>query len=161
MSDDVLKIIPADSRFIPSSNTHDRAVTLLEEMLPDGEMCEAKSFETLQFIDAGENHEAVICPACGARLALNSFQENDPAMDWWFETQDAMQNLPIETIQTTMRCCNAVVPLTSVHFDWPAGFAHFELCIWNPNIDRNLNDSEMAKLEAVLGCKLRQVRAHY
>lgn len=161
MSDDVLKIIPDDPEFVPSPNTHKKAVSVLEEMLPDGEMCEAESFDNLQFIDGGENLEAVVCPACGKRVVLNSLTEDHPGMAWWFETERLMETVLVEKLQTDMPCCNSTVPFTSLTFDWPAGFAHFELCIWNPNIARNLNDSEMAKLEAVLGCKLRQVRAHY
>jgi len=130
-------------------------------MLPDGEMCEAKSFDKLQFIDAGANLEAIVCPACGGRFPLDPYTQNDPGAAWWYETQDVMASASIEKVQTTMPCCKATVPFTALEFEWPAGFAHFELSIWNPNIARNLSDAEMGKLEAILGCKLKQVRAHY
>jgi hypothetical protein len=51
------------------------------------------------------------------------------------------------------------VPFTSLEFDWPCGFTHFELSIWNQNVN-NLAVKQLSKLEDVLGCKLRQIRTH-
>jgi hypothetical protein len=72
-----------------------------------------------------------------------------------------MQATAMEALQTRMPCCHATVPLTTLEFDWPAGFARFELRIWNPNVARDLDQGQLARLEAVLGCRLRQIRSHY
>lgn len=161
MSDDVLKIIPHDPEFVPEASTYDQAVALLGEILPDGEMCEAKAFDRLEFIDPGANLEAVVCPACGVRLELDPFTEEDPGMAWWYNMQDSMQDSSVESVATALPCCRTVVPFKTLQFDWPAGFARFELSIWNPGIARNLNDEELGELETIFGCKLKQVRAHY
>ncbi|MGI9235560.1 MAG: hypothetical protein ACR2RD_18155 [Woeseiaceae bacterium] len=161
MSDDVLKIIPSDCQFVPDAGTHTKAVQLLESMLPDGEMCEVESFDNVEFIDAGSNLEAILCPACGDRFELDPFTEGDAGMTWWYKVQDSMMGITVEDLQTTMPCCNASIPFTTLSFDWAAGFARFELSIWNPNISRTLNEEELTKLERTLGCELRQVRAHY
>jgi hypothetical protein len=72
MSDHVLSIIPIDQNYIPNAAAQQIAVALLQEMLPDGEMCEAKAYDRLQFIDQGENCEAVLCPSCGKRFPSTS-----------------------------------------------------------------------------------------
>ena len=41
-----------------------------------------------------------------------------------------------------MPCCGASVLFTSLQFDRPAGFAHFELSIWNPNIEGGLPSTQ-------------------
>lgn len=60
-----------------------------------------------------------------------------------------------------MPCCSQSVAATALTFDWPAGFAKFELWMMDPNIAENLDDDQLEKLESVLGCELMQVRAHY
>jgi hypothetical protein len=45
--------------------------------------------------------------------------------------------------------------------DWPAEFARFELSILDPGIHDPLSTDQLAKLEKILECELRQVRAHY
>ena len=130
-------------------------------MLPDGEMCKAEVYDELHFIDQGNNCEAVLCPSCGRQFAIDFFTENDPGMTWWFEVTDAISNSgSIREVQTRMPCCGASVPFTSLEFDWPAGFAHFALSIWNPNVaDKLLTIEQMSKLENVLGCKLTDTSA--
>ena len=51
--------------------------------------------------------------------------------------------------------------LNALRYIWPAGFARFSLCAMNPNIGGVLAAKDVSALEDVLGCKLRQVYAHY
>jgi hypothetical protein len=83
------------------------------------------------------------------------------AFEWWYDLGERMEQDPAETNVTSIPCCSASVRLVDLEFDWPAGFARFELSIRNPNVVENLSTSTLAELEAILGCKLRQVRAHY
>jgi hypothetical protein len=162
VSDDVLSIIPMDQDYIPSAGAQQIAVALLKEMLPEGEMCRAEVYEQLQFIDQGQNCESVLCPSCGKRFPIDPFIEHDPGMVWWYEVTEATSTRGIEQLQTTMPCCRAQVPFTSLRFDWSAGFARFRLSIWNTNAaDGLLTAEQLGRIEAVLGCKLMQIRAHY
>ena len=161
MSDDVLRIIPRDITFVPTPEGQAKAVEKLEEILPDGEMCNTEVYEDVTFIDCGGNLERISCPACGKDIEIDYFEENDPGTNWWYEVTDKLQTAKAQSLETKLPCCNAVVPFTQIKFDWPAGFSMFELSIYNPNIDRNLNDAELSQLETVLGCSLSQVRAHY
>ena len=71
LSDDVLSLIPVDQDYVPSAEARAKAVVLLQELLPDGEMCETKVYDELRFIDQGANCEAVLCPSCGGRLKID------------------------------------------------------------------------------------------
>jgi hypothetical protein len=152
MSDDYLKIIPVDAHHVPPADRHANAIEYLEHLFPEGEDCTVEVYDAVQFIDQGANFEAALCPACGARLELS---------EWWYDLGERMEQDPAESIVTTLPCCSASVRLLDLQFDWPAGFARFELSIRNPNVSENLSAPTLAELEAILGCKLRQVRAHY
>lgn len=161
MSDDYLKIIPADTHHVPPVERHIKAVEYLKDLLPGGEECTVDVYDTVQFIDQGGNMEAIICPACGARHEIDHSSDEDPVLQWWCTLGDQMELRPAESIVTTTSCCRAQVRLIDLEFDWPAGFARFELSIRNPNISENLATPQLAELETILGCALRQVRAHY
>ena len=74
---------------------------------------------------------------------------------------------PIRQFQTTMPCCRASIALTSLQFDMPAGFARFELCAVDPDIESDvkgvttLSAQRINTLEAALSCKLKQIEARY
>jgi hypothetical protein len=161
MSDDYLKIIPASPDHVPPKRTHLYALTLLEAFFPEGEDFQVGIYDGIEFIDQGENIEAVICPACMKRLEMNHFTEGDPIVAWWYDLSETMENTAVTSITTKMPCCGRVVRLTELEFDWPAGFARFELNVMNPNVAENLTQSQLHELEQILGCQLRQVRAHY
>jgi hypothetical protein len=118
-------------------------------------------YDRIQFIDQGENIEAVVCPACKKRSHLEHFKENDPVVAWWYDLSDAMCETDVETLTTGMPCCGAKVRIMELEFDWPAGFARFELSVMNPNSGDNLTETQIGDLEQILGCPLRQVRSHY
>ena len=63
------------------------------------------------------------------------------------------------TLTVTVPCCGGQVSLNDLRYDWPCGFARFELEAWNPNRDR-LTADELAQLAAALGCEVRQILAH-
>jgi hypothetical protein len=86
-------------------------------------------FEHIEFIDQGENLGAVVCSACHTKTVLDHFTEGDPGMKWWFGLDDLMQGKRIDQVETSLPCCGQPVPFTSLEFDWPAGFARFELSV--------------------------------
>ena len=163
MSTRVLKIIPADQEYVPSPEQQANAVAVFREIVRDGEI-EARVYEDLEFIDAGEYCGYVLCPSCGNRVKINPFEGTDLAQDWYRDLDQAItaRTTPIRQFQTTMPCCGASVGLTSLQFDMPAGFARFALCAIDPDIESStLSVEQLNKLEAALGCKLKQVEARY
>lgn len=161
MSDDYLKIVPVEVSHIPVAGAHQAAIELLEGFFPDGEECEVEVHDTVQFIDQGENLERVYCPACQGTIEINFLAKNDPGASFWFDLSERLGEEEVFEMSVVMLCCGKSVPFTSLTFDWPAAFARFELSVRNPDSSENLSAAELSELEQVLGCKLRQVRAHY
>ncbi len=161
MSADILKLIPVDPRFVPSRAAQSRAVDALAGKFPEGHDCEAEDHGHVAFIDQGENLEAIICPACSKRIPFYDTTEAETIQAWWHDATDDLSVEDVEELNVVMPCCSRSVPLVTLRFDWPAGFARFELSIWDPGIGENLAEAELAEFETILGCKLRQVRAHY
>src|SRR5262245_46805658 len=169
MSMSVLKIIPADQEYVPSPEQQANAVAVFREIMGDGEI-EARVYEDLEFIDAGEYCGYVLCPSCGNRVAINPFEGTDLTQDWYRDLDQAItaRTMPIRQFLTTMPCCGASVSLTSLQFDMPAGIARFEICAVDPDIESDvkggvttLSAEQLNKLEAALGCQLKQIEARY
>jgi len=159
----VLKIIPADQEYVPSPEQQANAVAVFREIMGDGEI-EARVYEDLEFIDAGEYCGYVLCPSCGNRVAIHPFEGTDLAQDWYRDLDQAItaRTTPIRQLQTTMPCCSASVALTSLQFDMPVGFARFALCGIDPDIESStLSAEQLNKLEVALGCTLKQIEARY
>ena len=60
-----------------------------------------------------------------------------------------------------MPCCGKATDLNALRYEWPAGFARFVLRAQNADIGGFLPASDLSVLEDILGCKLRQILAHY
>src|SRR5262245_66646985 len=101
MSMSVLKIIPADQEYVPSPEQQANAVAVFREIMGDGEI-EARVYEDLESIDAGEYCGYVLCPSCGNRIAINPFEGTDLAQDWYSDLDQAItaRTVPIRHFQT-------------------------------------------------------------
>jgi hypothetical protein len=132
LPDDVLSLI---QDYVPSAEARAKAVVLLQEILPDGEMCEAKVYDELRFIDPGANREAVLCPSCGGRFKIDYFSENEPVANvvardiasragGWIRqgraNQYAVLRLDCSICLTRVRLACRICP--------------FRLSIWNPKV---------------------------
>jgi hypothetical protein len=161
MSDSYLRIFPTDPGFIPSEAATRAALGILKPAVPEADGIKTKTYKYPAFIDQGENFEAVICPACRARLDVDSDSDQDPAVVWWHNMADSLTEQNLATLEVTMPCCGATVTFATLTFHWPAGVASFELSIQNPNLCGPIPPEIMQQLEAALGCSLRQIMAHY
>lgn len=157
MSDDYLKVFPAEPTHVPPSHLHQQAMGYLERLYPRDEV-EVRVYDVVTFIDQGGNFEAIICPSCGTRMTL----EDDLESSWWHGLSDRLNEGPAELVSmSSIPCCGATVKAVDLLFDWPAGFARFELSVLNPNVSGDLSAAQLADLESILQCKLRHVWAHY
>lgn len=166
MSDHMLKLIPAERGFVPKRSTHERAIRKLQEFTPDGEEVEVRVYPHLEFIDQGENLEAILCPACKRRLEINH-SDDDPIDDWWYAVNDAADVHHGEDVfelnpraVCRMPCCQAKVKFIDLEFDLPGGFSKFALTAFNPEID-DLTATQLRELETILGCSLKVIWAYY
>lgn len=149
MSDTYLKLIPDQPNFRPSADAQGAAVLLLRNSVPLADAVLAHDFTAVQFIDPGSHFEGVRCPACDVEIT-------DAWRDWMDEgAETAFRDLTITT-----RCCGVATSLNELAYKWPAGFARFTLEAKNPGLNGWLNRDVQRELEAILGCKLRQVLSH-
>lgn len=154
MSDDVLSIIPADPYWLPDRAAADRAAALAAELAPgvlggvDVEI-DVTWHDTPAVVDSGENLERIGCPLCGASIDLR----------WWGDLLEAHYGVGFATLAVEAPCCGGGTTLDALDYDWPCGFARFEIAIWNP--ERTwFGDEELALFADVLGHPVRQIRAH-
>jgi hypothetical protein len=161
VSDNYLRIIPADVNLMPPETIAAQIVKLLEPVFPDADKVVAENHGHPIFIDQGANLEAILCPACGRRLPLEHTDEVDSVRDWWYELSDPLGDGDVTDVRATMPCCQRVVPFSELQFDWPAGVASFEISILNPRIPEPPSGELERKIEVILGSRVRYVWAHY
>ncbi|MEU2783173.1 MULTISPECIES: hypothetical protein [unclassified Streptomyces] len=154
MSDDVLSVIPTDPQWQPDRTAGERAAALAAGMapgLPDGVEVEVEAtwHDTLMPIDCGGNLERIDCPHCRASIDT----------EWYADLLEAHAEVGFPTLAVTVPCCGAATTLDVLTYDWPCGFARFEIAIWNP-ARIWFDDEELAALAAALGHPVTQIRAH-
>jgi len=149
MSDNWITLVPEDPYFIPDMARQSRARERLTEIAPDADEVEITLRDTVQFFDCGTNLERILCPACGAELPV----------DWWQErmNEDYQQGFKLAPYQ--LPCCGATSALHELIYDGQQAFGHFALDVMNPNIGM-LDDTSKRELEEILGTKLIVVYQH-
>src|SRR5262249_2422247 len=75
MSDNWIRLIPQDPRFVPEPERRVRAKDRIAEIAPDADEIEITVSETVEFFDCGGNHERILCPSCGVEIPTEWWQE--------------------------------------------------------------------------------------
>ncbi|MCT9078655.1 hypothetical protein [Streptomyces fulvoviolaceus] len=154
MSDDVLSVIPTDPHWQPDQTAAARTASMVEELspgLPGGVDVEIDVtwHDTLAPVDCGQNLQKIDCPHCGASIDT----------EWWMDLVEARSENGFDTLAVEVPCCGAATSLDALDYDWPCGFARFEIAAWNPE-RAWFNDEELTTIGEALGHPVRQVRAH-
>ncbi|MEV7323561.1 hypothetical protein [Streptomyces sp. NPDC093970] len=154
MSDDVLSVIPTDPHWQPERAAAERAASLVEDLapgLPDGVDVEMDVtwHDALTVVDCGQNLERIGCPECAAAIDT----------EWWADLLEAHCADGFATLAVVAPCCGAATSLDALEYDWPCGFARFEIAVWNPE-RAWFSDEELIVIGDALGHPVRQVRAH-
>ncbi|WP_067821543.1 hypothetical protein [Actinomadura kijaniata] len=152
MSDFVVSVIPTDPRWQPSPEAADACADLLRALLypeePDPEV-EIDWYDRVAIVHPHENLQHVTCPRCGREIS-----------DWFDElAEEAEEREGLTALEATVPCCGARIPLTDLRYDWPCGFARFEIAAWNPE-RQPLSGADLAALGEALGHPVRQIEAH-
>ena len=150
MSDNILRIIPDAPDFIPDFNSMDQAVLFLGTVIDNGDEIESKVNENIIFVDPGSNLESVSCPSCSSDIT-----------DWWSKEMDNLYKNHFSTLEITTPCCQNSLSMNDLDYNFQAGFARFVIEIRNPSIGGLLDDTIVKQVESLLGCKVRQIMAHY
>lgn len=160
MSATVLKFIPIDPFHVPPEAAHSVSIKALERLCPQGHECGIDLYEVLTYIDQGENAVSLKCPICQHIHRPDYHGKPTLFEKIWSDFSDGLER-DWENQTYNMTCCGETVKAMNIEWDWPGGFAFFELFIWDPELDRPLHHSKQAQLESILGCKLKQIWAHY
>ncbi|MEV7883327.1 hypothetical protein ACWD3I_13045 [Streptomyces sp. NPDC002817] len=153
MSDTVLSVIPTDPHRQPWRPAADRATALVTALTgglavdTDVEV-DVDRYAAPAVVDSGQNLTRIGCPHCRGSIDL----------DWWAELVADHQD-GFASPSADVPCCDATTSLDTLDFDWPCGFARFEIAAWNPELSR-LTDEQPAAVAKALGHPVRQIRAH-
>jgi hypothetical protein len=149
MSQNWLRVIATDPTWVPDHVADARGKTVLQQQAPGAEEVSTKRFSEITFVGRGWNFEAVYCPICEAKLSI----------PWWQKKMDASFESAFANLRVTTPCCGRSTTLNGLRYDWPMGFARWELVAVSPGRSK-LNEDEMIELEQAIGHGLRQIWTH-
>jgi hypothetical protein len=155
MSDFAIRVIPTDPRWQPTDRAATAVVAYVAGLFAgpgdDVERVEHTFYDRVTLIDAGENTTTITCSRCDGDI--------DPG--WFFETAAGNRADPAD-LDTRVPCCRAVVSLATLRYDWPVGFARFEVAAINATrATYELAADELAQAARLLGHPVTQILAHY
>jgi hypothetical protein len=155
MSDTILSVIPTDPRWQPDSARAEHARSVVAGLLP----MDPPGFDELKVtwhpqvavVDCGENLQRIGCPHCAAEIDTQ----------WWGDLLEERfcSGESFDDLTVTLPCCQGSASLTDLDYDWPCGFARFEVEVWNPDRDW-FTDEELASIAQAIGHPVRQIMAH-
>lgn len=154
MSSNVLSIIPTDPKWRPERAAAERIHRVLAQLLAPGAPdvldweIDITWHDTVTCIDCGSNLERILCPQCGGAIDTG----------WWADLVDEREGIGFDDLSATVPCCNRQASLDTLAYEWPCGFASFEVAIWDP--DRDLfTDRELSFFAQALGHPVKQIMA--
>ncbi|GIF78094.1 hypothetical protein Asi02nite_76120 [Asanoa siamensis] len=148
-------MIPTDLQWQPAPDAAAAAVAYVARLFSgpadDVEEVDYEFYDQVTLIDAGENATRIRCSRCDGESDVGWLYDLAAENDEGFDRPDI-----------AMPCCGAVVMLDTLRYDWPMGFARFEVSAMNPRRDKyELDATELADVAAILGHPVTQILAHY
>jgi len=151
VSEHYICFVPTDPRFIPTGAAQAAGVALLRAAWPRIREITPETEDDVVFRDCGENFESVRCPHCDATLDIDEWQDLMDA-DSSDEGGFRLESVP-------MPCCGRSSTLNELKYEWPQAFSRFAVVTADPG--GKVADDLLAKLESVLGCRLRVIYQMY
>ncbi|MBQ0897419.1 hypothetical protein KBX37_30875 [Micromonospora sp. U56] len=154
MSDSYVSLIPTDVNWQPTSAAAAEAEAYVWRVFPDPDGVQqdvtVEFYDRITVVDVGENIQQITCPRC----------DRDIPLDWYGDLIEETEG-EFDSLTVTVPCCATAVALDTLKFDWPSGFARFEIAVANPaRPEYAFTPDEIGAVEAILGHPLRQVVAH-
>ena len=147
MSTQILSIVPTSATFVPHKGAQAEAIRFLRSIISDAREIKLWESSNPQFIYPHEYFKQVKCPACHTEIT-----------DWWFDAVDKAYKSKFEDLAITTPCCRTLTTLNHVEFIGEAAFAQFALEIYDAEVAyQGLSPNEVAELESILNCPIKQV----
>ena len=149
MSDTYLRIIPDDPNWVPAAESAIAVTNLMSAFVPGSEVT-TRYTDEVEFVDQGENFERVLCSNCGTDLT-----------DSWSSVMDTARKTSFSDLGFETPCCHTQGNLSTLVYEWPAGFARFVVEVSGLNAGRFLDQSQIQSVAKSLGYPVRQILARY
>ncbi|HEU5375727.1 MAG TPA: hypothetical protein VFV38_09830 [Ktedonobacteraceae bacterium] len=150
MSTNLLILIPTEPTYRPESVGAKRAQALLHTYFSQTAEASVSLSEEVAFIATGGNLERVLCPCCQSVLDEQ----------WWIAAMERAYNeTRFADLIVALPCCGRVSSLNDLQYDWPTGFARFQLHVRDPS--NEIDEATFQELERILACSLRKIWAHF
>lgn len=157
MSEGILSVIPTDPHWQPEPETGERAAALVRQLVsgvpgaedadPDDVELDVDWYELPRAVDCGQNLMRVGCPHCGGSIDV----------EWYTDLLDEHED-GFAGLDVTTPCCTTATSLDRLDYDWPCGFARFEIAAGNAQRP-SLTAEELTAVGTVLGHPVRQILA--
>jgi hypothetical protein len=126
---------------------------ILQKMMKDADPDEGELHVDwhgkITVVDCGENLSRITCPLCRASIGL----------EWYADLLEDNDCAGFDDLAVTVPCCGGATTLDALGYDWPSGYARFEVAMWNA-FWGPLPEETLARLGEALGHPVRQVLAH-
>lgn len=155
VSDGYIRLIPTDRQWQPTPECAAAATAYVARLFSgpedDVEEVQYEFYDQVTLIDAGGNTTRISCANCDGDLDVE-----------WFHDLIEEHGEGLAGTKVSVPCCGAHVSPDSLRYDWPVGFARFEVSAMNPTrAQYELNAEELAEVAALLGHPVTQILAHY
>jgi hypothetical protein len=155
VSDDYIRLIPTQVTWEPTESAAESAMSYVAGLFSgvngSADEVTTKFYADVALIDSGVNTSTAKCRSCG----------NSVDLEWVFEVVDE-RVADLSHLDVIVPCCEAMTSLNDLEYDWPMGFARFEIAVLNGSREvHELQAHELERVGSLLGHPVRQVLAHY
>lgn len=151
MTDFTHLFLSDDSSFVPSDEAVAAGKAILERVFPHYSV-KFRKWPSPQFIISGDEFDRYTCPSCKKLVKRNYL--DDAGVDWWYMV---LWGLHDESQVIKVPCCGAELAVWQFDFGKDAAFASFTFSVEDADDSEKLSESQKRELEAVLGCRIRQI----
>jgi hypothetical protein len=140
-----LVIIPTNQKYRPSADQIKASLDFIQKMYSD---CEINSeiYDSIEFIDQGQNFEQVSCNYCKKEIPIEFWQER---------MSESYDSSHFEDMNFLTECCNKTSNLNDLIYKGDCGFASYSISINNTEPD-DAKENELANaMTKTLGTKIK------
>lgn len=140
-----LVIIPTDTKFQPTDELIKSILGLLQKEYPNCEIVSEK-YNSVTFVDQGQNFEIVSCNHCNKELSVGFWQE---------KMNDSYDKTNFNDLSFKTNCCGKMSNLNDLIYDGDCGFASYSVYVEDAEYDIDFVNELKLKLSNILTFKFK------